>query len=501
MPCIKNVFFIVCRTISLVIFLLIRYNEDSSEKRSVFTNKRIQYRRRIMKETIIQFGEGVFLRGFADHFLDVLNKKGLYDGKAVVIQPRPGGKVKLLQMQNCRYNLFLRGLRDGEAVSEHSRIESIARCVDPYLEYDAFAALAENPDFRFVVSNTTEAGIAFDPECSRNDTPCLSFPGKVTQLLYRRYQLGLNGFVFLPCELIDNNGDALKNCVLRYARHWNLEPEFCAWVEEKNTFANTLVDRIVTGYPEAEKEALLPLAGFDDLCMNTAELFGLWVIEGDFENELPLREAGLPVVWTDDVTPYKKRKVRVLNGAHTSTVFPALLCGVETVGEAMNDPLVRKFMEVNLYGHILPMLGENDENLEFASAVLDRFSNPYIRHLWKAISLNSVSKFTVRVLPTMLDCRSRRGEWPKTLVFSLACLLRYYKEQEVSDSPEAVTYIREHDIPDILANRELWGTELSECLPMIRECFVQLESGAREAMRWVLEDGIMTKNDVRNNMR
>ncbi|MBO5258095.1 MAG: tagaturonate reductase, partial [Clostridia bacterium] len=186
-----------------------------------------------MKETIIQFGEGVFLRGFADHFLDVLNKKGLYDGKAVVIQPRPGGKVKLLQMQNCRYNLFLRGLRDGEAVSEHSRIESIARCVDPYLEYDAFAALAENPDFRFVVSNTTEAGIAFDPECSRSDTPCLSFPGKVTQLLYRRYQLGLNGFVFLPCELIDNNGDALKNCVLCYARHWNLEPEFCAWVEEK----------------------------------------------------------------------------------------------------------------------------------------------------------------------------------------------------------------------------------------------------------------------------
>jgi len=447
-----------------------------------------------MRETVIQFGEGVFLRGFVDHFLDVLNKQGIYDGKAVVIQPRPGGKVKPLQMQDCRYNLFLRGIRDGAAVSEHTLIESIARCVDPYLEYDAFTALAENPDFRFVVSNTTEAGIAFDPACGLNDTPCLSFPGKVTQLLYRRYQLGLNGFIFLPCELIDNNGDALKECVLRYARCWNLEPAFSTWVEKENIFANTLVDRIVTGYPETEKESLLPLAGFDDACMNTAELFGLWVIEGDFEEELPLQKAGLPVVWTQDVSPYKKRKVRVLNGAHTSTVFPALLCGVETVGDAMNDPLIRRFLEANLYNHILPMLGNNQENMEFASAVLDRFSNPYIRHLWKAISLNSVSKFSVRVLPTMTDCRLQRGEWPKSLVFSLACLLKYYKEQPVSDSPEAAQYIREHDIPDILSNRDLWGTDLSECVPVIRECLERLESGAREAVEWALQASLSDLN-------
>ncbi len=358
-----------------------------------------------MRETIIQFGEGVVLRGFADHFLDVLNKQGVYDGKAVVVQPRPGGKVRLLQDQGCKYNLFLRGIRDGEAVCEHSLIESVSRCVDPYQHFDDYLSLAAQPDFRFVISNTTEAGIVFDPACKADDTPCLSFPGKVTQLLYRRYQLRLPGFVFLPCELIDGNGDALKECVVRYIHHWGLEPEFLVWVEEQNVFANTLVDRIVTGYPESEKETLTGAAGFDDRCMNTAELFGLWVIEGNFEEELPLQKAGLPAVWTDDVSPYKKRKVRVLNGAHTSTVFPALLSGVETVGEAVNDPMLRVFLEKNLYGHILPMLGETAENLAFAGAVLDRFSNPYIRHLWKAISLNSVSMFTVRVLPTMAECR------------------------------------------------------------------------------------------------
>ena len=439
-----------------------------------------------MRVTIIQFGEGVFLRGFVDHFVDVLNKQGIYDGKAVVIQPRPGGKVKPLQDQGCKYNLFLRGIRGGEAVSEHHLVESISRCLDPYQQFADFLALADQPDFRFVVSNTTEAGIAFDENCRLEDTPCLSFPGKVTQLLYRRYQQGLPGFIFLPCELIDGNGDALKACVLRYIELWGLEPEFGAWVKKENVFANTLVDRIVTGYPESEKQTLAGVAGFDDRCMNTAELFGLWVIEGNFEEELPLQKAGVPVVWTDDVSPYKKRKVRVLNGAHTSTVFPALLCGVETVGDAVNNPLLRAFLEKNLYGHILPMLGETTENLAFAGAVLDRFSNPYIRHLWKAISLNSVSKFSVRVLPTMAECRGRNGEWPKSLVFSLACLLKFYQEQDVSDDPKTVAFIREHDIEEILADSNLWGMDLSECGGLVRESMKHLETDVCEAVQWAI---------------
>jgi len=440
-----------------------------------------------MRETVIQFGEGVFLRGFADHFLDVLNKSGLYDGKTVVIQPRPGGKTKILADQGCRYNLFLRGIRDGEAVSEQYLIESLSRCVDPYKNHDDFAALAENPDFRFVISNTTEAGIAFDPACRFEDKPCLSFPGKVAQLLWRRFKLGLDGFIFLPCELIDANGDALKACVMQYADLWELGEEFKAWVNEKNVFANTLVDRIVTGYPEAEKDALLEKAGFDDKCLNTAELFGLWVIEGDFEDELPLKKAGLPVVWTDDVSPYKKRKVRVLNGAHTSTVFPALLCGIETVGEAVNDPVMREFLDYNLNRHILPMLGETAENIEFAAAVMDRFANPYISHRWQAISLNSVSKFSVRVLPTIVDCFNSRDELPKSLVFSLACLVKYYKENEVSDSPDAVDFIKNNRVEDILANTVLWGADLSVFTALVQESLEKIEKlGIREAVKWAI---------------
>ena len=440
-----------------------------------------------MKETVIQFGEGNFLRGFVDHFLDVLNKRGIYDGKAVVIQPRPGGKVKRLQDQNCRYHLLLRGIEDGKAVVEHSFVESISRCIDPYVEFEAFRALAANPDFRFVVSNTTEAGIAFDETCRMEDTPCLSFPGKVTQLLYWRYKLGLKGFVFLPCELIDANGDALKHCVLRYAKLWSLGADFETWVKEENVFANTLVDRIVTGYPRGEAEALLREIAADDPCLDTAETFALWVIEGNFEEELPLMKGGIPVIWTDDASPYKKRKVRVLNGAHTSTVFPALLCGIDTVGQAMSDGLLAGFLRHNLFEHILPMLGETPENLDFAQAVLERFSNPYIQHQWKAISLNSVSKFKVRVLPTMLQWREQRGEWPRSLVFSLACLLKYYKEQPVSDDMAAVQAIRSQSLEQILADSALWGADLSDMMDLMRECVARLQAESiQEAVRWAI---------------
>ena len=190
-----------------------------------------------MKETVIQFGEGNFLRGFFDYFLDVMNKNGLYSGKAVVIQPREGGKCALLNEQNCKYNLYLRGIENSEIKQEHHLIESISRGIDPYKNYDEFIALADNPDFRFVVSNTTEAGIAFDESCKFEDKPCKGFPAKLTQLLYKRYKNSFDGFIFLPCELIDNNGDELKKCVLKYAEYWNLETDFINWINGKKTFA------------------------------------------------------------------------------------------------------------------------------------------------------------------------------------------------------------------------------------------------------------------------
>ena len=286
-----------------------------------------------MRETVIQFGEGNFLRGFFDAFLDAMNKQGLYDGKAVIVQPRVGGKCALLNAQKCKFNLYLRGLENGEVRQEHHWIESISRCIDPYQSFDDYLALADNPDFRLIVSNTTEAGIAFDGTCRFDDRPCKGFPAKLTQLLYRRYQNGLDGFILLPCELIDQNGAALKQCVLRYADLWQLEKEFVDWLEQNNQFANTLVDRIVTGYPSDETAALHP----DDRFLDTAELFHLWVIEGQFEKELPLQKAGFHVVWTADAAPYKKQKVRILNGAHTALVAGALLSGLETVGDAMQD--------------------------------------------------------------------------------------------------------------------------------------------------------------------
>ncbi len=348
-----------------------------------------------MNETIIQFGEGNFLRGFFDYFLDAMNKNGLYSGKAVVIQPREGGKCELLNQQNCKYNLYLRGIDGAQIRTEHHLIESISRGIDPYKSFEEFMALAENPDFRFIVSNTTEAGISFDESCCFTDTPCKGFPAKLTQLLFRRYKNNLDGFIFLPCELIDRNADKLKECIIKYAKLWQLDKGFINWIETKNIFANTLVDRIVTGYPADEAVEAHP----DDKFLNTAELFHLWVIEGNFENELPLKESGFNVIWTDDVTPYKKIKVRILNGAHTSLVAGALLSGINTVGEALEDKTTSEFLSKCVRNEILPTMGEDEESCSFAEKVFDRFRNPFISHKWRSIALNSVSKFSVRVLP------------------------------------------------------------------------------------------------------
>ena len=438
-----------------------------------------------MKETIIQFGEGNFLRGFYDYFLDEMNKQGLYEGKAVVIQPRAGGKCALLQAQDCRYNLYLRGIENGETVSRHSLIESISRCIDPYKNFGDFIALAENPDMRFVVSNTTEAGIAFDESCSFSDTPCLSFPGKVTQLLFERFEKGLKGFAFLPCELIDNNGDELKSCVIKYARHWGLSEEFINWVNEENVFLNTLVDRIVTGYPDDEAAKAHP----EDKFLDAAEIFHLWVLDGDFENELPLKKAGFNVIWTDDVKPFKKTKVRILNGAHTSLVAGCLLSGIESVGEAMKDDTTSAFLKACMEKEILPTIGETKENLEFARAVSDRFSNPFIFHRWRAIALNSISKFSVRVLPTLMEYKGKYGSAPKGLTLSLAMLLYFYKNDAPEDNADIISFIKVNSIEDILKNDGLWQADISALTDEVKTYYDKIsEIGAKEAMKWILSE-------------
>ncbi len=438
-----------------------------------------------MKETVIQFGEGNFLRGFFDYFLHKMNEKGLYDGKAVVVQPIPMGRVAELNPQDCKYNLYLRGIKNGGIVKEHTFVESISRCVDPYKDFDEYMALADNPDFRFIVSNTTEAGIEFVDTCKFQDTPAVSFPAKLTQLLYKRYKNGLNGFIIFACELIDNNGAELKKCVLKYAEFWGLGEDFAAWLENENHFVNTLVDRIVTGYPNDETKDAHP----DDKFLDTAEIFHLWVLEGDFEEEFPLKKAGFNVIWTDDAKPYKKIKVRILNGAHTSLVAGALLSGIETVGEAMNDDVTYSFLNKCMKEEILPTIGENDESIAFANAVFDRFKNPFIAHKWRSIALNSVSKFSVRVLPTLLEYKEKNGVAPKGLTLALANLIYFYKNDTPQDAENVIATMKNDSIDEILKNTSLWQADLSSLTETVLEYYNKIDTlGAKETMKWILSE-------------
>lgn len=440
-----------------------------------------------MKEKIIQFGTGNFLRGFADYFVDKLNKESLFDGKVVIVSPTDSKTVDALNAQGCKYNLYLRGIENGKEICERTEISTVSRAINPYRDFDGYLALAVNPDFRFIISNTTEAGIAFSAADKFTDRPAKSFPAKLTQLLYARYKAGLDGFVIFPCELIDNNAKGLQRFVLRYAQQWTLGEDFFHWIITENKFCNTLVDRIVTGYPEGEVDSLCGEIGYEDKLLDTAEPYHLWVIEGDFEAELPLQKAGFNVIWANDVSPYKKMKVRILNGAHTSLVFPSMLCGIETVKESIEDEDLNKFLNTCLFQYILPTLGDTEENRQFASAVLERFANPYIKHLWQSISLNSVSKFAARVLPTITDYVHNNRTLPNPLVFSLACLIAYYKTNAVNDDKSAVEYIKNHSVHEILSNTRLWGSDLSNLLDLTEKSIDKIHTvGISEAVKWAM---------------
>ena len=382
----------------------------------------------------------------------------------------------MLEKQGCEYNLFLRGINDGKVVDEHTHIDVISRCVNPYSDNAAYMALAENPDFRFIVSNTTEAGICFEGDNKFEDAPAHSFPGKLTQLLYKRFQLGLPGFIILSCELIDHNGEELLKCCEQYADLWNLGDDFKAWLKNENDFCSTLVDRIVTGFPRDEHAALCERIGQQDNMMDTAEIFHLWVIQGDHEDELPLQKAGFNVVWTDNVDLYKKRKVRILNGAHTSMVLGARLYGLETVGECLKDEKVSALLKKCIFEEIIPTIGDTEDNRAFGAAVLERFSNPFIKHLLLSIALNSVSKFKARVLPTILEYKEEKGAYPQGLTFSLAALIAFYRTDEANDGEDIMAFMKDASVADILAKTEYWGQDLSDMLPVVEKWYNMIQT-------------------------
>ena len=414
-----------------------------------------------MKEKVIQFGEGGFLRSFVDVFIHKMNEQGLFGGKVVVVQPIAKGLIPVINEQKGVYHQFLRGIDNGKVVDDCIEVSSISRGVDPYTDYEEYLKLAQNPDMRIIISNTTEAGIEYLGTESITDAPPKSFPAKLTVLLHERFKAGLPGFIILSCELIDNNGKELLNCVLKYADLWDLSDDFKNWIKNENYFCNTLVDRICTGYPNDEVESLTKRLGKEDKLMNTAEIFHLWVIEGHFEDEFPLEKAGINVIWTDDVKPYKKRKVRILNGGHTSMVLAARLYGLSTVKECLDDQLINKYLNKAIFEEIIPTLGHEEEDIPFGKAVLERFSNPFVKHQLLSIALNSVSKFKARVLPTILEYKEQRGYLPKCLTFSLAALIAFYRTDETNDGEEIMAFMKDASVTDILKKEQYWGQDLS----------------------------------------
>ena len=389
---------------------------------------------------VVQFGEGNFLRGFVDYMIDVANEQGRFDGDIVLIKPIEFGNLDMFHKQECQYTVSLRGNVNGEAKIINRVVTSVADAVDAINEYEKYMGLAEIDTLRFVVSNTTEAGIVYDATDKLEWNPPKTFPGKLTKFLYHRFETfhgdKSKGLVMLPVELIDDNGIMLKKCVMQFIELWGLSDEFKAWVDEACVFTSTLVDRIITGYPKATEEEEWKALGYEDHIMVTGEPFALWVIESsaDISEELPLPQAGLPVIYTDNQKPYKQRKVRILNGAHTSFVLAAYLAGKDIVRDSMQDDDIRGFMLKTIYDEVIPTLSLPEDELKtFAGEVVNRFNNPYVDHALLAISLNSVSKWRARCMPSFLGYVEKMGKLPVHLTFSLAALMAFYTGSEIRD--------------------------------------------------------------------
>ena len=454
-----------------------------------------------MPEKVIQFGEGSFLRAFVDWMINRLNGKGLFHGSVVVVQPIEQGMADALNEQDGLYTLYLRGLKDGSRAESREVVTSISRAINPYREYSAFLECAQNPDLRYMVSNTTEAGIAYLPEDQPKDQCPKSFPAKAAAFLYERYRHfsgdPAKGMRILPCEPINDNGTELKKVILQHCRDWELEDGFRDWLEKDCSFYNTLVDRIVTGYPREEAEEIAGYLGYEDQLIDTGEIFHLWVIEGDpaLEEELPFEKAGLHVVWTDNQQPYRERKVRILNGAHTMMVPAAFLYGFDTVKECVENPVTGGLMKKGIFEEVLPVLDlPREETEKYADEVMERFANPFIRHMLLGITLNSVSKYRVRVLPSLLEYirrnRKQNNKIPSVLSFSLAALIVFYRSTRLEGDRligmrDEKSYPIRDDLPvlkffskiweeydrfqdpvklthEVLARKDFWGRDLSE---------------------------------------
>lgn len=465
---------------------------------------------------VLQYGEGNFLRGFVDYMIDIANEKGLFDGDIVLVKPISFGSLETFKAQDYLYTVSLRGQENGRETIQNRVVTSVADAVGAHEQYAAYAEYAKLDTLRFIVSNTTEAGIVYSETDELSMCPPLSYPAKLTKFLFERAEhfdyAADKGLIVLPVELIDDNGLHLRECVQKLAERWQLGEKFLLWVSEACVFASTLVDRIITGYPKDEAEGLWSQWGYQDRLIVTGEPFALWVIESekDISEELPLAKAGLPAIFTDNQKPYKQRKVRILNGAHTSFVLASYLCGHDTVLESMKDPLILNFIRETIWDEIIPTLTlPKDDLISFANAVLERFSNPFVHHLLLSISLNSVSKWRARCMPSLLDYIQKNQAVPAHLAFSLAALMAFDSGDHMEegaliatrngqpyrimdDGPVLAFFLQNSRLSaaelsfKFLSNIEFWGQDLTQALTLREEVTHSLEDIRTLGMRAAL---------------
>lgn len=446
---------------------------------------------------VMQFGGGNFLRAFVDWMVDILNEQVGFNAGIAIVKPTEHGDYAKLKAQDGLFTVVLNGIKKGQLLSENRLVTAVQKVINPYTEWEDYLELANHNDLRFVVSNTTEAGIKFDAGDKFNDDPPGKFPAKLTVWLLRRFEHfqgnPTKGCVFLPCELIATNGEALRTAILEYAEHWNLSTDFKSWIYSSNHFCNTLVDRIVSGYPTGRAQQIEAELGYEDKLMVAGEQYHSWIIQAppSVQKELPFDRIGLNVQFVDDLTPYRNMKVRILNGAHTALVPVAYLAGFRFVNEAMANEEILHFVKSLLLEEISPTLGfSNKVTQQYVQDVLDRFRNPTLKHRLIAISLNSTSKFATRLLPSLKEYQNTQEKLPKRIVFSLAALILFYRgiyqgiPIKINDSQEVIdrytdawekfnTNENDHTelVQHILSQTAFWGEDIGT-IPKLQEQLV-----------------------------
>jgi tagaturonate reductase len=420
---------------------------------------------------VIQFGSGNFLRGFADYMIDIMNDLTSFNGNVRIIQS-VSSSDNAINRQDGLYHVLVKGLSKGETVSEIRLITCVEGTLQANNDFEGFVTLASLPTVEFVISNTTESGITYIDEPFREDSISTTFPGKLTRLLWERFNKKLKGIIVIPCELIERNGDMLREVVLKYASSWLLSDDFKQWIRDENVFCNTLVDRIVPGFSSTVGEEVKERTGYEDNAAVMVEPYSFLAIQApDFVRALfPAEVANLPVKFVEDISNYRLRKVRILNGAHTAMMAYSYLRGFRTVREALHDKDIERFVTALIDEEIIPTLPQPvDELKSFSVEVMDRLKNPFLDHQLSSIALNSIDKFNVRLLPTLLEYFKRTGKTPPRIAQALAALIVFYRGQYHEQSipiqdNQAVKEIFqnawqagiESSLPELLANKTLW---------------------------------------------